>query len=414
MCNTSRKIVFLLSALVIYTSANAQYRGGGTSVFSFLDLPTSSRVMALGGHNVSVREGDIALALSNPALLGTKTDRQLNLNFCYYMQGTMYGSALYGHNFGRSPIEKGIASPDMPERPNYFAVGIHYLDHGSMPYADEQGNLTGGTFGARDILIDAMYARQLGKMFTVGVSLKPIISNYEAYTSFALGADVGGHFQTKDSTLQIGVSLQNIGWQLKGFYSEEGGQKRERLPLNLTVGISYRIPKAPIRLGMTIHNLQSPRLGYTYTNPYTPELKDEPEPTTIKPVDMVFRHTIFFLDIVPQSEKFYLTMSYNHRRRGEMNLTDQRSIAGLAFGAGVRINGYHAGFAMTQLTRANLSYQVSLALDIQTLIDNRSTRSERAEKPVLSEEEKAAEKERKAAERKARQEEISRRLAGLK
>ena len=57
-------------------------------------------------------------------------------------------------------------------------------------YADDHGTLTGGTFGARDILIDIMYARQLGPMFKVGVTLKPVYSIYESYSSFALGVDI--------------------------------------------------------------------------------------------------------------------------------------------------------------------------------------------------------------------------------
>ena len=79
----------------------------------------------------------------------------------------------------------------MPDKPNYFAVGIHYLDYGHMRYADTEGNLIGGTFTAKDILVDVMYARQLGQQFSVGVTLKPIYSIYESYHSFALGADVG-------------------------------------------------------------------------------------------------------------------------------------------------------------------------------------------------------------------------------
>ena len=358
--------ILILVCLLCASSAWGQYVGSGSSVFTFLDLPVSSRLNALGGSNVSIRDGDVSMAMCNPALLGDMTDKVLQLNYSYYMPGTMFGSVLYGHNFGRSKIEKGYA--DMPDKPNYFAVGIHYLDYGRMKYADNEGNLTGGTFTAKDILIDVMYARQLGQQFSVGVTLKPIYSIYESYHSFALGADVGAHFQTKDSTFQMGLVLANIGWQLKGFYSHEGGPNHEMLPLNLQLGLNYRFAHAPIRLSMTIHNLQRWNLGYEFTNPGYNSMTGELESGEVKWYDMLFRHTIFAIDIVPKSERFYLTLSYNHRRRAEMHLTDQRSMAGFAVGAGVRIYKFRLGFAMSQMTRNNFSYQVGLSLDINSML----------------------------------------------
>lgn len=339
-------------------SVHAQIKGAGTSVYNFMSLPYSARLNALGGDNVSLQEADISLSMMNPALLNGATDKVLQLNYAYYFEGTMFGSAIYGHNFGRSKIER--AASGEPDKPNYFAVGVHYLDYGRFEYADAYGNLTGRTGTAKDIMIDVMYARQLGPMFTVGVSLKPIVSVYDIYTAFALGADVGGHFQLPDSTLQIGLTLRNIGWQLKGFYTEEYGQHRENLPLNLELGLSYRFAHAPIRLGMTIHNMQRWNLNYQLANQ-----------SEIKPVqwyDMMFRHTIFALDIIPKSNRFWLTVSYNHRRRAEMQLKDQRSLAGFAFGAGVRIYKFSVSFAMSQYTKSNFTYQASLSLDINSMM----------------------------------------------
>lgn len=359
---------FLLAlAALLPIPANAQFVGAGSSSFTFLSLPASARINALGGSNVSVRDAEVSTAMCNPALLGAMTDNVLQLNFTHYMPGTMFGSAIYGHNFGRSKIEKPFTGEGEPDKPNYFAVGVHYYDYGKMTYADEVGN-TYGTFTAKDILINAMYARQLGEQFSVGVSLKPIISIYERYTSFALGADVGAHFQLKDSTFQMGLALQNIGTQIVGFYSNEGGQALEMLPLNLQLGLSYRFPHAPLRLSMTIHNIQRWNLGYEHTNgeidPYTGTM----EGAQIQWYDMMFRHTIFAVDIVPKSDRFYLTLSYNHRRRAELNLKDQRSFAGFAIGGGVRIYKFNVAFTFSQLTRNNFTYQVGITLDINSML----------------------------------------------
>lgn len=323
----------------------AQYVGSGTSTFAFLDLPVSSRQNALGGENISIRDGELSSAFANPALLGSLTHNILQLGYAYY--GTNhFGSAMYGYNFSEH---------------DYFAVGVHYLDYGTMRYAESNGQLTGATFGARDILIEAAYARQLSEHFTVGVALKPIMSFYESYSSVALGADLGAHYQMKDSSLQVGLALKNIGWQLKSFYSDESGQKREMLPINLELGINYRVKHAPLRFSLTIHNIQNWDLGY-------PRLGETEEVRPVGWFDMMMRHTIWAIDIVPKSERFYLTLSYNHRRRQEFALQDQRSLAGFAFGAGLRIKMLRLGFAMSQMSKSNFTYQVSLSMDVNSLM----------------------------------------------
>lgn len=327
-------IYILLAILLPVMPMQAQIEGAGSGVFNFLNLPASSRLNALGGENVAISDDDISMAFINPALLTAHTDKVLQLNYAYYLAGTMFGSVMYGHNY----------------KDNYFGAAVHYLDYGQMEYADEIGNLLGTTFTAKDICLNLMYARQLGPMFRVGATLKPIFSVYEQYTSFAMGADVGAHFQTKDSTFQMGLALRNVGWQLKSFYEEDFGQHTEMLPLNLELGLSYRLVHAPLRFSLTIHNLQRWDIA--------------PMDVEVKWYDMLFRHTIWAIDIVPKNDRFYLTLSYNHRRQTEMNLTEVRSLAGFAFGAGIKIYKFRLGFAMSQYTKSNFTYQVSLSTDI--------------------------------------------------
>ena len=333
-----RYFYILLTLLVTVLPVSAQIKGAGSSVFHFLNLPASARLNALGGENVSISDDDISMAFMNPALLTAHTDKVLQLNYAYYLAGTMFGSVMYGHNY----------------KENYFAAGVHYLDYGQMAYADEFGNLLGTTFTAKDICVNLMYARQLGPQFRVGATLKPIFSVYEQYNSFALGADIGGHFQSEDSTFQMGLALRNIGWQLKSFYEEDYGQHTEMLPLNLELGLNYRLAHAPLRFSLTIHNMQHWNIA--------------PAGEEVKWFDMLFRHTIWAVDIVPRSEKFYLTVSYNHRRQAEMNITNVRSMAGLGLGLGMKIYKFRLGFAMSQYTKSNFTYQVSLSTDINSFL----------------------------------------------
>ena len=190
---TLRKFILLFGLLAITSGVVAQ---GGKAVYNCLNLPYSSRHNALGGSNVSTSDGDLGMALNNPALLSHASDKLLSLNYAYYGAAMNFASVLYGHNWGK----------------NYSGYAIHYLDYGKFAYADEYGNLLGTTFSARDFLFEGMYARQLSHGFRIGVGVKGVYSSYESYSSFALGADVGAYYAIPDSTLQIGLSLQNIGW----------------------------------------------------------------------------------------------------------------------------------------------------------------------------------------------------------
>ena len=60
-----KKIVIIICILyaVLCTPAFAQVSSAGRSVFSFMSLPTSARLNALGGSNVSLSDGDISMGM---------------------------------------------------------------------------------------------------------------------------------------------------------------------------------------------------------------------------------------------------------------------------------------------------------------------------------------------------------------
>lgn len=308
--------------------------------FSFLEAPISSRLNALGGSNVAINDGDLSMGFCNPALLDDTTHNVLQFNYCRYTSWVNMGSALYGYNFNRR---------------NYFAVGFHFISYGKMDYMDETGNPTGGTFSATDMVISALYTRPLNQCFTIGVALKPIYSVYEHYHSFVLGIDVGGHFQTRDSCFHLGLTFKNIGWQLKRFYE---GASLQKLPFNIELAFAYKFKNAPFRLGMTYHDLQHWNLDYDI---------DALTSSRIKWGDMFFRHTIFFVDVLPRNERFYLTLSYNHRRNRELHSTS-RSLVGFALGAGVRVKQCRIDASISQLTKCNMTFQVGVSISLRELL----------------------------------------------
>ncbi|MBQ7210214.1 MAG: type IX secretion system protein PorQ [Paludibacteraceae bacterium] len=365
---------FILVACLLLVCIFPSAGQGVRSPYGVLSLPFSSRLNALGGSNVAISDGEVSMAIMNPALLSERTDKVVEAGYSFVGSGLNFGALMYSHNFG----DKKLKDDAKAIKTNYVAVAISFLDYGKMRYADEVGNIY-GTFTAKDFGINLTYARRLGEHFTIGATLKPIYSVYEAYTSFALGADVGGHFHALGNSLQVGIVLQNIGWQLKSFYSENGEQHREDLPLNLQLGISYKLEHAPLRFSLTAHHIQQWNIGYNAfgNKVYTVKSKSSvggdwtqaQQNGAVLWHDMLFRHLIFAIDIVPKSERFYLTVSYNHRRNRELTTSGSSiSLAGLAFGAGIKIKQFRLGFGMSQYTRRMFTYQVTLSTDINEFL----------------------------------------------
>lgn len=119
---------FFLNTILLFSQV-------GNSVYSFLDLPVSSRLAALGGTNVSLRDNDLNFAFRNPAMLTHETHNSLGVNMANYLADIQFGSAIYARNFGEK---------------NYFALGVQYIDYGLFDGRDEINNET-GVFTAKDM-----------------------------------------------------------------------------------------------------------------------------------------------------------------------------------------------------------------------------------------------------------------------
>ncbi|HLC83012.1 MAG TPA: penicillin-binding protein, partial [Bacteroidia bacterium] len=72
-----RRILFLLSAVILTVSALAQT--GGNNTYEFLNLPISARVSALGGNLIPVKDNDLNVSLINPSLLSDSMSNNVAL-----------------------------------------------------------------------------------------------------------------------------------------------------------------------------------------------------------------------------------------------------------------------------------------------------------------------------------------------
>lgn len=340
----------LLTLLLLISSYLSVFSQAGYGVYQFLDLPLSSRITALGGMNVSLRDNDVSMAFDNPALLTPETHNVLGLSMANYLADIKFGSAIYGRNFGDK---------------NYFAVGVQYVDYGSFKEVTDVNVVTGRTFTAKDMALNIIYARPLTKTISVGANLKPINSVYESYTSFGMALDAGINYHDEAKNLSAGLTIRNIGTQFSGYYSDGSEQHYEPLPINVVMGVSKKFEHAPLRLSMTLHNLQAWNLKYQSTNQESGSLTNSGTTTSgsssgsISAIDMAFRHSIWSAEFIP-TKNFYLVASYNHRRHQEMSMNGFKSMAGFSFGGGLKIYKFHVGFGWSQFTVGNNIFHFSI------------------------------------------------------
>lgn len=336
----TKKII--LCFLICCLFHNLAFSQAGKGVYQFLDLPVSSRIAAMGGTNVSLKDNDINFSFCNPSLLTDKTNNFLSLSMANYLSDIQYGSAVFGKNF---------------KNKHYMAFGVQYVDYGTFQEATEENQIT-GEFTAKDMALYVMYAYPLTEKISVGGTFKPIYSAYERYSSFGVAIDAGVSYNDPTNFFSAGLVLRNIGSQIKGYYSDEEGQHYEPLPFNIQLGVTKKLAYAPLRFTGTFHNLQHWDLSYaSSTSSSQDETKD------IGFFDMALRHFIFNAEFIP-SNNFYLTLGYNFRRAKEMKVEDFKSQAGLSFGGGIKLYKFHVGFGMSTYQVGNSVYQFSLGTSL--------------------------------------------------
>jgi len=345
----------IFSILICSLSA---YPQAGSGVYQILNLPMDVRSISLGGVNVSVYDGDLNLAYNNPALLSPLSHNMLTFNYANYLAGINVGSVGYSRAEGKN-------------KENIWGIAVNYFDYGKIKGADEFDHST-GNFTGKDLALNLMYARVLPKGFTVGATLKPIYSAYERYSSAGLAFDLGADYHNDSLGLSAGLALKSIGFQFNAY-----DQVREKLPFNIIAGLSVKFRHAPIRLSFTFHNLQKWDLGYEFSN----SAADKNKATGAKWYDMLFRHVIVGMEILP-SKNFFLSAAFNWRRCAEMGIADLRTMAGLSFGAGLKISKVRVGFALTQFQRGTLTYHVTFSMNLSDFSDSGSKIKQPKQQPA--------------------------------
>ncbi|MBR5374118.1 MAG: type IX secretion system protein PorQ [Paludibacteraceae bacterium] len=335
-------LLFLFSCVVLPFLANAE---AGKGVYHFLNLPYDAKLAGLGGENVSLQAADVNMAHVNPALLSTDVHNKVSATYLNYIDDANAAALSYAYAL---------------DSLNYFGVGLFFLGYGELQGYDEFGQPT-GDFSAGDLCLRMSYARYLGANIRLGVSLKPVYSHIEDYSSFGLAVDVGFNYYNKEKLFSVGLAARNYGVQCVKYYDSDN---REILPFNLQVGFSKELAHAPFRFSVTYDRLNDWNLDYYRQVKRKDVVGEEPDSDKIKGGDMFFRHMIFGVDVL-LGKNFYVEMAYNHRRKREFTLEESRGANGFSFGAGLKVYAFSLDLAYSLYAPAANAFTLTLTADLE-------------------------------------------------
>ena len=335
-------LVVLATLLVCASGAKAE--GGGSSAYDFLTIPTSAHAFALGGNAPAVIDDDVTLVDQNPALLGPEIDRQVAFNYMMYMQSGNFAGLRYGMGAG----ERGA-----------WAIGMRYLNYGSITRYDQDGFSDGSTFSPQDLVVEGTYSHDFTDRLRGGINLKMAYSNYDGRSAFAMAADLGINYYDPEKDLSLSAVLKNAGGQLKRFYNHY-----DRLPIDLEFGYMQGLGNSPFSLAITATNLTRWKLPY-----YSHSNGDEGQVPQMKSgfFPNLFRHLIFGLQVAP-NEKFYAALAYNYKTRTDMSAYSRNFLSGFSIGLGIRVKSFGVSLAYAMPHKSGSSLLLNLNCSIGELI----------------------------------------------
>lgn len=310
--------------------------------YSFLNIPTSSHVFGLGGNNIAIIDDDVTLADQNPALIGPELEKQVALNYMYYMSSGNFAGLKFGTGAGEH---------------SGWAIGMRYLNYGKFDGYDEFGSPT-GSFTPTDLVIEGTYSRDISYRWRGGVNLKMAYSSYEQYSAFAIAADLGVNYYDEEKDLSFSAVLKNMGGQVKRFH-----ERYVRVPFDIQLGYMQTIGSSPFQISITANNLTRWKVPYYEYSTSDEEILVEKNGFFTN----FFRHLIFGLQYQP-SDSFYACLAYNYKTHSDMSAFNSSFLSGFSIGAGFKTKGFSVGASFAMPHKSASSLMLNLACSIGELL----------------------------------------------
>ncbi|OGS17577.1 MAG: hypothetical protein A3J83_04375 [Elusimicrobia bacterium RIFOXYA2_FULL_40_6] len=132
----------------------------------------------------------------------------------------------------------------VPVRNAVIGASLVCLSQSGLEGRDANGAQT-DDFGASDLAVTFSYSRQVklnANKVGLGINMKMLRQQIASDQAYGVAFDMGALYYTKSMPLSFGLSLQNIGTQMK-FIDEA-----YNLPLSVTAGVGYNVGYVTIGL----------------------------------------------------------------------------------------------------------------------------------------------------------------------
>lgn len=339
------RLVFLLVFLLLISGESFAQTTGGKSGLNFLQLPSQAKSTALGSNHMTISGNDPALFLQNPALLDSSKEDHVSANIMPYLADTKFLNLAYGNKIKRTA--------------GTWAVGLQYLNYGTITETDASGNVV-GEFRAADYGLSAGYGQTVGA-FTLGGAVKFVGSSIESYHVYGLAFDWGGVFKHPNQDLTIGFVVKNLGFLKQNFT----GANTPILPLDLRAGITFKPKYMPIRFSATIHHLNSFDMVYNDPNLFfTYDINGGRIPRKVGVTEKMARHLSIGAELL-LDKNFKILLGYDHLKRQELKLYNAGGLAGFSFGAWLRVKRFEISYGRAQYTPGFGSSSLSIVMNLK-------------------------------------------------
>ncbi len=318
---------------------------GGRHTYQFLNLVTSPRQAALGGKTITIYDEDVNQAHFNPATINAEMDNHLALNYGNYFGEVTFGSASYAYTYDRHL--------------QTFQVGVNYVNYGQFDGYDENGQAT-SEFTGNEVALSFGYAYNVpNSNLFLGANGKLITSALETYNSFGGALDFGAIYIDEANDVNCAFVVRNLGTQ----FTTYSGLK-EKLPLDIMLGVSQELENVPIRWHLTLDNLQQWNVSFSNPNQAQTSIDGTTTEKKVSFLGNAIRHTVFGVELFPK-RAVNLRLGYNFRRAEELKVEEIRNFSGISVGFGMKFNKMKLNYSYSRYTLAGNTSLFGLTINLQ-------------------------------------------------
>jgi hypothetical protein len=335
------KLHLYLFLLLFHSTFFAQI--GGENSFNNLNRAYNARSLSLGNNFINIKDADVNLGISNPALLNTQMNNTWGFNQLFQGGDVQAGMIAMAKEWDKMKVS--------------YSTSIRYVNYGSM----EETTVTGEVIGKihpMDFIVSSGFGKELNKRFRIGGQANLLYSQYARYTSLGGTVDFGAFYENKEKNQSATVLLKNIGYQFVSFL----GKEKTPPPAEILMSFSHKLLHAPIRFTYLAHHLN--RWDLTYNNPnikgtIDPLTGDSILPKKSNTFQKVMHHFTPQIEIL-LSKNIHIRFAFDYHRRSELVVENRPGLAGFSFGLGTYFKRFSLDYGFSGYSVAGSIHGISL------------------------------------------------------